>query len=196
VLGVAEPSQAARTSTSATGATICWTDWSNIMAKRLSGEGAVGERTNGSPATLTGPGFRLGSRRRAGVTRLLSAQLGKQSMPLVKIWVGPGHSGTDKRRLLDAVHQSVVEGLEVPDDDRTQIIVEHEGMEVRGATSKSFVLVEVFLRPGRSQDLKQGLYERVAANLSTVGVKPSDVLVALYEIPLENWGFPADPPNA
>jgi phenylpyruvate tautomerase PptA (4-oxalocrotonate tautomerase family) len=116
-------------------------------------------------------------------------------MPLVKVWVGSGRSEADRRRLLEAVHQSVVEGLEVPDDDRTQFVVEHGGTEFRGATSNEFVLVEIFMRPGRSQEMKQRLYERIAANLPGAGVEASDVLVALHEIPIENWGFPSDPPD-
>jgi phenylpyruvate tautomerase PptA (4-oxalocrotonate tautomerase family) len=114
-------------------------------------------------------------------------------MPLVKVWLGPGRSVTKKRRLLDAVHRSLVEGLDVPDDDRTQIIVEHDGAEAPAQLSTDFVLVEVFLRPGRSHEQKQRLYSRVHANLDAAGVPPSDVLVALHEIELENWGFPAGP---
>jgi hypothetical protein len=41
--------------------------------------------------------------------------------------------------------------------------------------------------------MTQRFCERVAANLSEVAVKPADVLIAVHETPLENWGFPADP---
>jgi phenylpyruvate tautomerase PptA (4-oxalocrotonate tautomerase family) len=114
-------------------------------------------------------------------------------MPLVKVWVGPGRSIADKRRLLEAVHLSLVEGLDVPVDDRTQIVLEHDGAEAPATMSRDFVLVEVFLRPGRSDERKQSLYSRVHANLGAAGVPPSDVLVALHEIALENWGFPGEP---
>lgn len=112
-------------------------------------------------------------------------------MPLVKVWVGPGRSTAEKRGILDAVHRSLVEGFEIPEDDRTQVVLEHDGVETPAAMSKDFVLVEVFLRPGRSVAMKQRLYARVGANLAAVGVPSSDVLVALHEIPLENWGFPS-----
>lgn len=111
-------------------------------------------------------------------------------MPLVKVWVGPGRSAAEKRRILDAVHRSLVEGLEVPEDDRTQLVLEHDGLETPATMSNDFVLVEVFLRPGRSADLKKRLYARVGVNLAAVGVPSSDVLIAMHEIPLENWGFP------
>jgi phenylpyruvate tautomerase PptA (4-oxalocrotonate tautomerase family) len=114
-------------------------------------------------------------------------------MPLVKVWVGPGRSMTDKHRLLDAVHLSLVEGLDVPLDDRTQIVVEHDGVEAPATMSRDFVLVEVFLRPGRSDERKRRFYSRIHANLGAAGVPPSDVLVALHEIALENWGFPDEP---
>lgn len=113
-------------------------------------------------------------------------------MPLVKITVGPGRSAANKRQLLEAVHRSLVEGLEVPDDDRTQIVIEHDGSETPATMSKDFVLVEVFLRPGRPKSLKQRLYRQLQTNLAAAGVPSSDVLTALHEIALENWGFPAE----
>jgi phenylpyruvate tautomerase PptA (4-oxalocrotonate tautomerase family) len=55
-------------------------------------------------------------------------------------------------------------------------------------------LVQLLMRPGRKHaGMTQRFCERVAANVSEVAVKPADVLIAVHETPLENWGFPADP---
>lgn len=111
-------------------------------------------------------------------------------MPLVKVWIQRGRASSDKRRLLDAVHRSLVEALEIPEDDRTQLLLEHEGIETPVGMTEAFTLVEVFMRPGRTPEMKEELYRRVAANVAGTGTQPSDVLVALHEVPLENWGFP------
>jgi phenylpyruvate tautomerase PptA (4-oxalocrotonate tautomerase family) len=113
-------------------------------------------------------------------------------MPLVKVWVQAGRSASEKRGILDAVHRSLVEALRIPDDDRTQLVLEHEGIEVPTGMTQGFTLVEVFMREGRSVEMKQALYERVFANLEGLGTRPSDVVVAIHEVPLENWGFPRE----
>jgi phenylpyruvate tautomerase PptA (4-oxalocrotonate tautomerase family) len=48
-------------------------------------------------------------------------------MPLVRIEILKGRSADEKQRLLDAVNAALVEGFGIPDDDRTQRIVELPG---------------------------------------------------------------------
>jgi phenylpyruvate tautomerase PptA (4-oxalocrotonate tautomerase family) len=42
---------------------------------------------------------------------------------------------------------------------------------------------------GRSLDAKRHLYRAVVRNLGRLGIPPSDVLIALREVALENWGI-------
>jgi phenylpyruvate tautomerase PptA (4-oxalocrotonate tautomerase family) len=47
-------------------------------------------------------------------------------MPHVRIDIVRGRSLDERRRQFQAVHDALVEAFRIPDDDRTQRIVEHE----------------------------------------------------------------------
>lgn len=47
-------------------------------------------------------------------------------MPLVQIEVVKGRSAAEKKALFDAVHTALVATLKIPDDDRTQTLLEHD----------------------------------------------------------------------
>jgi phenylpyruvate tautomerase PptA (4-oxalocrotonate tautomerase family) len=47
-------------------------------------------------------------------------------MPLVRIEIVKGRSLEERGQLFQAVHDALVEAFRIPDDDRTQRIVEHE----------------------------------------------------------------------
>lgn len=112
-------------------------------------------------------------------------------MPLVKIEVLEGLPQSERRRVLEAVHSSLVEAFAIPDDDRTQRLVEHkpENFEVPPGSSHRYTLVEITAFPGRSISAKRALYGAIVRNLEAVGVPASDISIVLREPPLENWGI-------
>jgi phenylpyruvate tautomerase PptA (4-oxalocrotonate tautomerase family) len=84
-----------------------------------------------------------------------------------------------------------VEALRIPDEDRTQILTEHpaDAFEIPPGKGDRFTLVEITMFAGRSLDAKRRLYRAVVTNLGRLGIPPSDVLIVLHEVPLENWGI-------
>jgi 5-carboxymethyl-2-hydroxymuconate isomerase len=48
------------------------------------------------------------------------------SAPHVRIEIVKGRSLEERQRLFQAVHEALMEAFRIPDDDRTQRIVEHE----------------------------------------------------------------------
>jgi phenylpyruvate tautomerase PptA (4-oxalocrotonate tautomerase family) len=112
-------------------------------------------------------------------------------MPLIRIEIREGWSRAEKSRLLDAIHAAAVEALQIPDEDRTQILTEHpaDAFEFPPGRSERFTLVEVTMFAGRSLDAKRRLYRAVVRHLGRLGIPPSDVLIVLNEVPLENWGI-------
>ena len=112
-------------------------------------------------------------------------------MPLVRIEILKGRSADEKQRLLDAVHAALVEAFGIPDDDRTQRIVEHEAesFEIPPGAGERYSLIEITAFPGRSADAKRRLYEAIVRNLAAERVPAEDVFVVLSEPPMENWGI-------
>ena len=112
-------------------------------------------------------------------------------MPLIRVEIREGWSSAQKARLLDAIHAATVEALRIPDKDRTQILTEHpaDAFEFPPGKGDRFTLIQVTMFAGRSLDAKRRLYQAVVGNLGRLGIPPSDVLIVLHEVALENWGI-------
>jgi phenylpyruvate tautomerase PptA (4-oxalocrotonate tautomerase family) len=112
-------------------------------------------------------------------------------MPLVRIEVLKGRNASERKQLLDAVHDALVEAFGVPGNDRTQRLIEHdpENFEIDPGHSERYTLVEVTAFPGRSNDAKRALYATIVRKLEAIGTPPKDVLVVLHEPPMQNWGI-------
>jgi 4-oxalocrotonate tautomerase len=118
-------------------------------------------------------------------------------MPLVRIDFRAGRPAGAHQAIGEAVHQAMVETLNVPPDDRFQVITEHppEGLVydpryLAIARSDGVVFVQITLNQGRTVDQKRALYARMAKLLEAhAGVRRQDVLVSLIEVPRENWSF-------
>jgi phenylpyruvate tautomerase PptA (4-oxalocrotonate tautomerase family) len=112
-------------------------------------------------------------------------------MPLVRIEILKGRAAAEKKRLLQAIHDSLVEAFGIPDDDRTQRLIEHErdNFEIEPGRSEKYTLVEITAFPGRSPSAKRALYKAIIRNLGEAGVPADDILILLHEPPMANWGI-------
>ena len=119
-------------------------------------------------------------------------------MPLVRIEILKGRPAAERKRVLEAVHVSLVEALHIPEDDRHQTLIEHdpENFEIRPGRSEQYTFVEITTFPGRSSAAKRELYQALVRNLARVGIPADDIIVVLHEPAMENWGIrggrPAD----
>lgn len=118
-------------------------------------------------------------------------------MPLVRIDVLAPWSDEDLGHLGDAVQAALVETMGVPERDRFQVINQHQpgGLVFDRAyldipRSDRFVVVQVTLSAGRSTEVKQAFYRRLADLLhERVGVSTDDVAICLVENAREDWSF-------
>jgi phenylpyruvate tautomerase PptA (4-oxalocrotonate tautomerase family) len=118
-------------------------------------------------------------------------------MPLVRISLLKGKPASYRRKVGDAVHQALVETIDVPAKDRFQLITEHDpedfvyDREYLGiARSRDLVVIQVTLSAGRSLALKRALVRTIAQRLAAaVQLRPEDVWVNLAEVAKENWSF-------
>lgn len=117
-------------------------------------------------------------------------------MPLVRISTKP-RPAAERRAIGDAVYTAMRETLNVPENDRFQIITEHSGEDLVYdpgylgiARTDGIVFVQVFLRRGRTVEMKQAFYRRTAELLhANAGVRPEDVLITLVENEAPDWSF-------
>ena len=111
-------------------------------------------------------------------------------MPHVRIEIVKGRSLEERGRLFKAVHDALTEAFRIPDDDRTQRIVEHEpeNFEIPPGSSDRYTLIEITAFPGRSGEAKRNLYRALVQRLGEVSIDPMDVSVVILEPTLESWG--------
>ena len=113
-------------------------------------------------------------------------------MPVVKISILEGRGRKYRRALLDGVHSALVEGFQIPDSDRHQLLYEldRDHFEISEGKSDQFVLVEIIAFQGRSLDAKRKLYAAIVRNFGEApGISGDDILIILHEPPMENWGL-------
>jgi len=91
----------------------------------------------------------------------------------------------------------MVATLNVPQDDRFQIISEHppENLTIDATylgieRTKDCIVIAVTLNEGRTVDQKRAFYKAVADGLhERLGMRPQDVFINLVEVKKENWSF-------
>ncbi|MBA2382626.1 MAG: tautomerase family protein [Chloroflexi bacterium] len=118
-------------------------------------------------------------------------------MPVVRIDVLAPWSEADIGHLGDAVHAALVETMGVPARDRFQVIEQHAPGEfvfdrayLDVPRSDRFVLIQVTLSAGRSTEVKQSFYRRLAELVhERVGLSIDDVAICLIENQREDWSF-------
>jgi 4-oxalocrotonate tautomerase len=118
-------------------------------------------------------------------------------MPLVRIDLPQGKSPEYRHSVGDVVYEAMRTTLNVPENDRFQVITEHApgGLVIDPtylgiARSGDALVIQVTLNAGRSVELKKAFYTAVADGLlERVGLRREDVLIQLVEVPKENWSF-------
>lgn len=118
-------------------------------------------------------------------------------MPLVRIDLARGKSAQYRKMLGDLVYRAMTEVINVPKDDKFQLIAEHapEELNVTPAYlgirySSGVVLIQVTLSQGRTVEQKKAFYKRVAEDLRReLKIDPQDVFINLVEVSKENWSF-------
>ena len=118
-------------------------------------------------------------------------------MPLVRISLLAGKPESYLQKLGDAVHRAMVETINVPAQDRFQLIIEHSKSQfiydpsyLNIRRSDNLIMIQITLNQGRTTEMKKALYKRIAEMLEKeLNLRKEDVLINLVEAPKENWSF-------
>jgi phenylpyruvate tautomerase PptA (4-oxalocrotonate tautomerase family) len=118
-------------------------------------------------------------------------------MPLVRIALVEGKSDDYRKKVSHAVHQAMVETMNVPPLDRFQIITSvpkadfiYDPSYLDISRTDDLIMIQVTLNAGRTVELKKAFYKRVVELLvQEVKIRPQDVLINLVEVGKENWSF-------
>jgi 4-oxalocrotonate tautomerase len=118
-------------------------------------------------------------------------------MPLVRIDLPAGKPADYHSAIGEVVYSAMTEALNVPKDDRFQIIAEHARADLvidpgyLGIhRSHDAILIQVTLNDGRTVEQKKAFYKAVADGLlERVALRRQDVIISLVEVGKEDWSF-------
>ncbi len=118
-------------------------------------------------------------------------------MPLVRIDLARGKPSDYRRAVGEVVYDAMRTTLNVPEDDRFQIINEHpaENLSIDSgylgiARTADCILIQITLNDGRTVEQKKAFYKAVADGLQQrVKLRREDVFISLVEVRKENWSF-------
>jgi 4-oxalocrotonate tautomerase len=119
------------------------------------------------------------------------------TMPFVRIDLKRGKSADYRKTLGELVYRAMIDLINVPHDDKFQIITEHDRDELNFAErylgnrySEDIVFIQVTLNAGRSVELKKAFYKRIVDDFQKqLHGRPGDIVINLVEVAKENWSF-------
>jgi phenylpyruvate tautomerase PptA (4-oxalocrotonate tautomerase family) len=112
-------------------------------------------------------------------------------MPSTLISIRRAWPVVQRRAIIEAVHQALVEALKIPAEDRCLRLQQlpADDFDVAPGQTRDFTLVEIDLFAGRSPAAKKALYQAIVRNLGKLGIAPGDVKILLRESPPQDWGI-------
>jgi 4-oxalocrotonate tautomerase len=118
-------------------------------------------------------------------------------MPFVRVDLVRGKPAEYRKKLGEIIYQALRDVINVPENDKFQVITEHAPEEINIAESylgnrysNDVVLIQITLSAGRSIELKKALYQRLADDMHhQLKIRREDVVINLIEVAKENWSF-------
>jgi len=118
-------------------------------------------------------------------------------MPFVRIHLAAGKSADYRRAVGDVVYDAMINTINVPKNDRFQVITEHAPENyILDPTypgiqrSSDCVIIQITLNEGRTVEQKKVFYKAIADGLhERVKLRREDVFIGLIEVRKENWSF-------
>lgn len=118
-------------------------------------------------------------------------------MPLVRIDISEKYPEEFARQVGDLVYAAMRAEINVPEDDKFQVIARHRAGELVVPKqylgieySEGIVFIQITLNEGRTAELKKKFYKTVCESLvERLNVRPQDIFINLVEVSKENWSF-------
>ncbi|WP_434574286.1 tautomerase family protein [Pseudomonas sp. Z3-6] len=116
-------------------------------------------------------------------------------MPFVRTAVTKGTSQSQRQRIVEGIHQALVESIGMPEDELFNLVTDYDPEQFfysrtfNGVDrSDHLIVIEITMRRGRSDAMKRELYKKIADNLGIQAqVRPQDVFIFMHENDYSDW---------
>jgi phenylpyruvate tautomerase PptA (4-oxalocrotonate tautomerase family) len=118
-------------------------------------------------------------------------------MPFVRIDLSKKHPEGFAQQVGEIVYEVMTRHINVPKDDKFQVITKHESQELVMPKSylgieysEDIIFIQVTLNEGRNTEMKKKFYKAICEILvERLKVRPQDIVINLIEVNKENWSF-------
>jgi len=118
-------------------------------------------------------------------------------MPLVRIDLARGKPAEFRKTLGEIIYRAMRETINVPENDKFQIITEHPPEDLNIADnylgntySKDILIIQITMNAGRTIEMKKVFFKRIADDIhAQLKLRKDDVFINLVECVKENWSF-------
>ncbi|QWE28705.1 tautomerase family protein [Polynucleobacter sp. AM-7D1] len=118
-------------------------------------------------------------------------------MPFVRIDLGKQYPEGVAQKIGDIVYEVMLRHINVPADDKFQVITRHDANELVVPKSylgieysQGIIFIQVTLNEGRTTELKKKFYKAVCDGVvEKLNIRPEDIVINLVEVNKENWSF-------
>jgi len=118
-------------------------------------------------------------------------------MPFVRINLSKKYPDGVAQQVGDIIFQAMREHINVPEDDKFQVITKHDTNELVIPKSylgieysEGIIFIQVTLNEGRTTEMKQQFYKAInEALVAKLKLRPQDIVINLVEVNKENWSF-------
>ena len=118
-------------------------------------------------------------------------------MPFVRISLSKGLSQKVRDYISQAVHQSLIQDFNIPENDYFHIIEELDGSQIKYPSSYlgishtgNMIFIEITAGAGRTVQQKERLYSRIAKSISAeTNFRIEDIIIVLTENSVNDWSF-------
>ena len=118
-------------------------------------------------------------------------------MPFVRISLSKGLSQEVRDCISQAVHQSLIQDFNIPENDYFHIIEELDGSLIKYPSSYlgishtgNMIFIEITAGAGRTVQQKERLYSRIAKSISAeTNFRIEDIIIVLTENSVNDWSF-------
>jgi len=115
-------------------------------------------------------------------------------MPLVNISLRKGTTAAYRRAIADGIHQAMMDAMQIPADDRFQLVYEHspenmiqDRMFFGIERSEKSIFIQIVVNH-RDVSQKMKVYELIVGNLGKdPGLRKEDIFIGIVEVARENW---------
>ncbi|NLU38089.1 MAG: tautomerase family protein [Bacteroidales bacterium] len=110
-------------------------------------------------------------------------------MPVVKIELIKGKSKEFKMIFMDTVHESMVETLKIPANDKNIRLMDYDA-DCFDTKPPYQYFIEIIMFSGRTKETKSKLFRSLVDKLhDKLNIDPHSVFIVINEQPTENWGI-------